>query len=244
MRYYKLQEKVAPFTPPALYVPSTRPLDKSVDLSHWFGPIENQESLGSCTGFGSTQWYSAWQVKHGKPWVEYSELAQYWEERYDEGTVTQDSGAAIFTAVEVLCQFGVMPEIDDPYNVNLFENAPPNDWISGSNLPINLVRTIQRGNALHDTLDALNNGYPVLFGFVVYPELEGPDIAQSGILTMPLQDEQPIGGHCVVATGFDDTKQMITVRNQWGAQWGDHGYFHMPYAYYAHYCTEAYIIQD
>ena len=41
-----------------------------------------------------------------------------------EGTVDEDSGAAIRDGMKVLSQIGVCPEIDDPYDINNFRLAP------------------------------------------------------------------------------------------------------------------------
>ena len=40
-----------------------------------------------------------------------------------------------------------------------------------------------------------------------------------------------IGGHAVLATGYDDSQQRFLVRNSWGTGWGKDGYFTIPYAY-------------
>ena len=48
---------------------------------------------------------------------------------------------------------------------------------------------------------------------------------------MPAFGERVVGGHAVCAVGYDDAKQWFIVRNSWGASWGDHGYFYMPYDY-------------
>ena len=40
-----------------------------------------------------------------------------------------------------------------------------------------------------------------------------------------------VGGHAVVAVGYDDSDRVFICRNSWGEGWGDAGYFYMPYAY-------------
>jgi C1A family cysteine protease len=56
-------------------------------------------------------------------------------------------------------------------------------------------------------------------------------VAQTGIVPMPSPQEQLLGGHCVVAVGYDDAQQRFIVRNSWGEGWGKNGYCTMPYAY-------------
>jgi C1A family cysteine protease len=48
---------------------------------------------------------------------------------------------------------------------------------------------------------------------------------------MPRVGERAIGGHAVMAVGYDEKKQWFVVRNSWGPVWGLKGYFTMPYAY-------------
>ena len=52
---------------------------------------------------------------------------------------------------------------------------------------------------------------------------------RTGIIPMPKPKEQLLGGHAVLAVGYDDTKQWLIVRNSWGTSWGVKGYFYMPY---------------
>jgi C1A family cysteine protease len=40
-----------------------------------------------------------------------------------------------------------------------------------------------------------------------------------------------LGGHAVLAVGYDDAKHVFIVRNSWGTGWGMKGYFTMPYGY-------------
>ena len=48
---------------------------------------------------------------------------------------------------------------------------------------------------------------------------------------MPAAGESVLGGHAVMAVGYDDSQQRFIVRNSWGDGWGMKGYFTMPYAY-------------
>jgi len=48
---------------------------------------------------------------------------------------------------------------------------------------------------------------------------------------MPASGEKVVGGHCVLAVGYDNSTRMFIIRNSWGADWGQSGYFMMPYEY-------------
>jgi C1A family cysteine protease len=77
----------------------------------------------------------------------------------------------------------------------------------------------------------LASGYPFVFGFSVYQSFESPQVAKTGHVPMPAPTEKQIGGHAVVAVGYDDSNQWFLVRNSWGASWGMKGYFSIPYSY-------------
>ena len=77
----------------------------------------------------------------------------------------------------------------------------------------------------------LSSGYPFVFGFTVYESFESPEVARTGNVPMPSAGEQVVGGHAVVAVGYDDSRHRFIVRNSWGTGWALKGYFMMPYAY-------------
>jgi C1A family cysteine protease len=77
----------------------------------------------------------------------------------------------------------------------------------------------------------LASGFPFAFGFSVYESFESAAVAKTGVVPMPSPDEVILGGHAVLAVGYDDSEQRFIVRNSWGDEWGDGGYFSMPYAF-------------
>jgi C1A family cysteine protease len=77
----------------------------------------------------------------------------------------------------------------------------------------------------------LVEGYPFVFGFTVYESFESAAVAKSGVVNMPKPNEATVGGHAVLAVGYDDKSKRFIVRNSWGTDWGQKGYFTIPYAY-------------
>ena len=50
----------------------------------------------------------------------------------------------------------------------------------------------------------LAGGYPFVFGFTVYESFEGAEVAKTGHVPMPRRARSAIGGHAVLAVGYDD----------------------------------------
>ena len=48
---------------------------------------------------------------------------------------------------------------------------------------------------------------------------------------MPEKGERVLGGHAVMAVGYNQKEKRFLVRNSWGRQWGKAGYFTMPFKY-------------
>ena len=76
---------------------------------------------------------------------------------------------------------------------------------------------------------ALTKGMPFIFGMMVPKSFYA--ITTNGMMTMPSIDEVRLGGHALLAVGFDDDKQVFIVRNSWGEEFGDKGYCYIPYEF-------------
>jgi len=110
------------------------------------------------------------------------------------------------------------------------EKPPAPAYADGLKSRVNVYQRLTQN--LNQLKGCLASGYPFVFGFTVYESFESPAVAKTGIVPMPDPNtEQAVGGHAVVAVGYDDTQQHFIVRNSWGTGWGMNGYCTMPYAY-------------
>ncbi len=213
-------------TPPATL---TAP-PPSVDLRPECCPVFDQGKLGSCTANALSGAFEFDLRKQGLADFTPSRLFIYYNERRIEGTVGTDSGAQIRDGVKTLVKQGVCTEDEWPYDITQFTSQPGAACYTAAkqNRATSYSRVPQ---SLAQLKGCLAEGYPVVFGFTVYDSFETPGVAKTGVVPMPTTGETVLGGHAVVAVGYDDASQRFTVRNSWGTTWGMDGYFTMPYAY-------------
>ena len=198
----------------------------------------DQGQLGSCTGnaiAGAIQ-FTRWKQGLAK-WAP-SRLFIYYNERAMEGTVASDSGASIRDGIKSVATLGDCPEKPGfaragsnwPYDPSQFATRPPAaSYIDA--LHYTAYEYLSVAQDLADMRACLAAGYPFVFGFTVYQSFESAAVAQTGVVPMPAWDESVVGGHAVLAVGYDDATSTFIVRNSWGAGWGQAGYFTMPYEY-------------
>jgi C1A family cysteine protease len=174
-------------------------------------------------------------LKDGAAFSDMSRLFIYYNERVIEHTVNEDSGAMIRDGIKTLAKQGVCPESMWPYNISKFKNKPaPKCYAEGLK---HQILAYYRINTLQELKTSIAAGFPVTFGFSVYESFMTDRVAKTGIVYMPKWYEQLMGGHAVLAVGYDDNmkiqknKGAVIVRNSWGTSWGDKGYFYMPYPY-------------
>lgn len=192
--------------------------------------VYDQGQLGSCTGNGIAGAIEFDQKKQGTTEYTPSRLFIYYNERVIEGTVSQDAGAPIRDGIKVVVKLGAPPEGDWPYDITEFAKKPPATAYTDAKKDIvsSYARVAQDLTQMRGCLAA---GFPFVFGFTVYDSFESQQVAQTGIVPMPSPGESVLGGHCVVAVGYDDSERHFIIRNSWGTGWCLQGYCFMPYEY-------------
>jgi len=217
----------------ALPTERTSSLPASVDLrkSDFFGfPIYDQGKLGSCTANAIGAGFHFDQLKQGLQDFVPSRLFIYYNERSKEGTTGFDSGAYIRDGIKSVNQVGVCSESLWPYVEAKFTERPGDACYTAA-----LKSKCLEYARVTQTLDAmracLSEGLPFVFGFTVFSSFYSQEVTSGGRMSMPQEGDSVQGGHAVLCVGYDDEQQVFIVRNSWGEDWGDKGYFYMPYAY-------------
>ena len=206
-------------------------LPPTTNLRHLCPTVYDQGNLGSCTANAIAAAIEFDQMKEGLPDVfTPSRLFIYYNERAMEGTAGSDSGAQIRDGIKSVGQKGDCPEREWPYIISKFAEKPTASCYKDAirHRAVSYQRVAQNLNQMKG---CLASGYPFLFGFSVYESFMDSSVGKTGHASMPSPAERCIGGHAVLAVGYDDDKKWFLVRNSWGSQWGMHGYFTLPYDY-------------
>ena len=219
----KLRTHVFPVR--SVFQPLRPSLPTHVDLRPRCPPVYNQLELGACTACALV---AAVQVLH--PTFMGSRLFLYYNERVKDGDVPDDAGSTLSQGVQCLADKGLCAESLWPYDIARFAESPPEEAYSeGLNHRVpghaHVVPTATQMMA------CLAAGHPFVVGIMVYQSFESDEVAATGRVPMPAQGEACLGGHAVLVVGYDARAKTFLVRNSWGPDWGDGGYFHLPFAY-------------
>lgn len=213
----------------------------SVDLRAWCSPIEDQESIGSCTahaGIGLLEYYQ--RRAFGKH-IDASRLYLYKVTRNLMGW-TGDTGAYLRDTMKALVMCGAPPEQYWPYVTAKYDEEPSAFlYALGDNYEaVRYYRLDPPGTTRAKRLEKIKSylaaKLPSMFGFTVYSSMPGSGDGK-GEIPFPKPAESVLGGHAIVAVGYDDAKKIgaskgaLLIRNSWGTGWGMAGYGWLPYDY-------------
>lgn len=227
-------------------VSGTLPTTKS--LRAWCSPIEDQGNLGSCTAHAAVGMLEYFERKSFNKHTNASRLFVYKATR-NLMQVTGDTGAYLRSVMGALTLFGAPPESYYPYDESKFDDEPSAFlYAYAQNYQALTYYRLDPPGTSNSTLltqikTNLNSNLPAMFGFSVYDSY-GQTERNGGCFPFPNNSESIVGGHAVLAVGYDDNKTIknsnpggttttgaILIRNSWGTSWGDGGYGWLPYSY-------------
>lgn len=204
-------------------------LPVQVDISHLCSTVEDQGKLGSCTACALA---GNLEFLDNKPDYEYADVSKlfiYYNERALRGNEGYDSGASLRDGIKTLKKTGYCLESAWPYVISRFDVRPPARCYLEAGR--RRIESYHRIHTLPEMLTCLAEGYPFVFGFAVYESFQSKNTQKTGRVVMPKKGERMLGGHAVMAAGYNQKGKSFFVRNSWGADWGRAGYFTMPYEY-------------
>ena len=214
---------------------------KLIDLRDLCSPVEDQGDIGSCTGNAIVGALEVWQNKRDGSFKDLSRLFVYYNEREYEGTVGQDAGAFVRDGMKVVSKIGVPEESFWPYTMSYLTKPSPEAYADAA------LRKFVKYYAVQSIIAgkrALADKVPFTVGFTVFESFMSDEVARTGVMPMPVAGDKEVGGHAVLVVGYDDAKKHYICRNSWGVDWGDKGYFYMPYDYLKNktWCDEKFAI--
>jgi C1A family cysteine protease len=213
-----------------------QPLPK-VDLRGGFPLPYNQGSLNSCTANALAGALEFDIRKQALPALIPSRLFIYYNQRALQGTISYDSGGSIRRGIKAIasqfvCTEAIQPD-GWPYEKKALTTEPPPPCYQSAEQYLKNIEIAYYSldNTKIDELKAcLAGGNVFMFGFTLYKSFHDAD-TNGGIVRVPTSSESVLGGHAVVAVGYDDAKGWFIVRSSWGTAVGDGGYYYMPYQY-------------
>lgn len=174
--------------------------------------------------------------------VRSSRLFTYYNTRAIEGTIATDAGGTCRDTIQAASKQGVCDENLWPYDVTKFTVKPPQAaYTAATKHVVTSYHSIADGD-LETIKSTIFSGFDVYFGFTCYDELLSAAVAASGLLPLPASSSTVQGGHAIAAAGYDDNLKItnadgtvntgaVLIKNSWGPNWAQNGYFYMPYAY-------------
>ena len=195
-------------------------LPEKVSLKDKFPPVYYQH-WGNCTSnavLGCDD-----MIYHGNGrWIPSTTFTYYNQKCHDKPM--EDTGDNIENALKKVKKFGACNSKywanDAPWNEKPSAEAYA-DGLKGKE-----IKKWYEVKSLKQIKQALASGYPVAIAVAwAFKEYD-----ENFILDTPTKkDADKAGGHAIVVVGYDDSTQLIEIRNSWSDQWANNGYAFMTY---------------
>jgi C1A family cysteine protease len=221
-------------------------LPRKLDLRPLMPDMYDQLQLGACGSNALCE-----DDKYYKKDFDPSRLYNYYKTRELMGTINEDSGVDNRDLLKSANQSGICTESLYPYDITKFTEKPSAEAdVDAQSHKLKAYSAIQaeKQQLIKSIKTSLVMKHPVLTGMDVFATFAYDDyVAQTGLMRMPDAGEPVMGGHDVIMAGYWNYNIFDKLRlwfnhlpiysgvficgTSWGKNWGDHGYFFMPYEF-------------
>jgi len=197
-------------------------LPPNVDLSARFPVPGDQGTQGSCTAWAVGYALRSYHEGVRRDW-DMTDSTHQVSPAWIYNRLTEDrrcsNGTAISDALKLLKSNGAVDLASFPYSatncsvVDAPQQSSTSQWRISDWRSVNMAR-------LDNIKGEIAKGSPVVFGMDMSKSLE----ELRGDAIYDDLDSPRIGGHAMVAVGYDDGRQAFKVMNSWGTRWGSGGF--------------------
>jgi hypothetical protein len=215
-------------------------------------PIRDQGQRGTCVAFGSVSFLEFEFINHkaSRRNLDLSEQYYFWACKQRDGMPWSD-GTTMSAARDVIKYDGACLEGTWPYNpfptADPAQGPPPQGAKEeAKKYTYPNIDYIRWQVDLSKLKNSLSQRHIVVFAVPVFESwYKSAETKRTGEVTMPLQNDKIVGGHCMSLVGYKDNADYsgggyFILRNSWGTDWGFQcpygaGYGTIPYAYIEEY---------
>tara|TARA_B110000208_G_C11799546_1_gene441260 strand:- start:2051 stop:2863 length:813 start_codon:yes stop_codon:yes gene_type:complete len=221
-------------------------INRKIDLRLNCPGICNRKNIGSSVAHAICYVYEYNIIKHDMNNIFIpSKLFLYFNQRLLKHTQEFDCGSSIRDGLSILDKIGICSEVVYPYDISLIYDKP-SDEIYEEASHNKGIEYYKIKPIITNIKTLLQDSIPIIFGFGIYSSFENQVSDNGFTIKIPQENEKFIGGSCGVCVGFNDEKQAFIIMNSKGVEWGDKGYFYMPYLYLTNnnLCSNFWIIKN
>lgn len=247
--FFDTEETKVKVTPTRALFGASSGIPAAYSLEQHSGPVQDQGQYSSCTGWSTAQAIQLRMSVINQPIELPSWIALYTTARaldrqqrgmnvstalVDQGTYPSLVFEGASDGVPTISQWPFKGINDEPDLLEL-------EYASAFKL-LSYYRIDSIGpQKVRDVMQAIASGYPVVIGTQVDQAFEDYDGDPSKPIAAPDPDKL-LGGHGLHLLGYREDG-AIRGKNQWGAGWGDDGYFWaLPNWVASDYLSDAYVI--
>lgn len=218
-------------------------LPRKVDLAAQLPSPGDQGRQNSCTA-----WAVAFAVKS---FQEKRELGWDFNEKhlfspafvYNQINGGLDRGAFLRDAINVVLDQGVVPLSFMPYQDGNFTVQPSEDLKKAAALFKGMTYRRLNEKDVPQIKSFLASGEPVILSLQTYKNFLPKGMVRSGNVYKEKVGGF-LGGHAVVAVGYDDDRNAVKIINSWGKGWGENGYGWIDYGFFPEVAMQAFVLYD